>query len=144
MRVRRARLSDAETILAIFKSTPELQGSAEGELVYSRDYVRACIKDKKMCLVLVAEEKKKIAGVLHAETWKRKRFSSLEDVAVIPEYRSKGFGTKLYNYYEKYCKKKGLKTVLAFVRITNKKMQKFCDKRNLMKGYKFYLYEKKI
>jgi GNAT superfamily N-acetyltransferase len=68
----------------------------------------------------------------------------LIDFVILPEFRSKGFGTELYNYYEAHCKKEGLKTIVAMVQETNKKMQNFCDKRGLKKGFKFYCYEKKI
>jgi GNAT superfamily N-acetyltransferase len=142
--IRKARLSDAKTILDVFKSTPELQASTEGEALYSEKYVRACIRDRKTGLVLVVEEDKKIAGVLNAEIKKSRKYSFLMDFVVLPEYRSRGVGARLYDYYENYCRKQGLETIVALVQVRNKDMQRFCGKKGLKKGYEFYMYEKEI
>ncbi len=142
--IRTAQFKDIRKILSVIKNTPELHGSAEGEGIYCEDYVKKCINDKKMSLVLVAEYDKKFAGFLNAEVWKDKKYSFLIDFVILPEFRSMGFGTELYEYYENYCKNKGLKTILALVNVSNIKMQKFCKKLGLEKGYKFYQYEKRI
>ena len=144
MIIRNAQLKDTETILDLLKKTPELQGYGEMDAVYSEDYVVDSIKDKKINLVLVAEENTKIVGLLMAEIWEKKKYSYFVDFVVLPDYRSKGIGTKLYESYEEYCKKKGLKTIIGLVQISNNKMQQFCEKKGYKKGHELYFYEKDI
>ncbi len=93
---------------------------------------------------MVAEQNTKVVGLLMAEIWKEKKYSFFVDFVVLPEYRSKGIGTKLYESYEKHCKKNGLKTIIGLVKTENSNMQRFCEKRGYKKGNKFYLYEKEI
>lgn len=144
MIIRNAELKDTETILDLLKKTPELQGCGEIDALYSEGYVVDSIKDKKINLVLVAEQNTKVVGLLMAEIWKEKKYSFFVDFVVLPEYRSKGIGTKLYESYEKHCKKNGLKTIIGLVKTENSNMQRFCEKRGYKKGNKFYLYEKEI
>lgn len=144
MEIRYAQLKDAKQILDLLVRTPELQGYGEMDAVYSEDYVIDCIKDRKLNLVLVAEEGKKIAGLLIAEIWDKKRYSFFVNFAVLPGYRSKGIGRKLYIMYEKHCKKHKLKTITALVQTGNKAMQKFCKKEGYKRGHKLYFYEKDI
>jgi GNAT superfamily N-acetyltransferase len=144
MKIRNAQLKDAELILKLLRKTPELQGYGEMDAVYSKDYVIDCIKDKKMNLVFVAEENKKVVGLLIAEIWKKKRYSFFLDLVVLPEYRLKGIGTELYQAYETYCKKKDLKTITALVQTTNTNMHKFCEKKGYKKGHALYFFEKDL
>ncbi len=144
MKIRKAVLKDKNQIMKMIMKTPELQGLGEMDSVYSPDYIADSIKDRKRNLALVAEEKGKIVGILLAEMWKKKKYSFFVDIAVLPEYRSKGIGKKLYELYEKECKKQKLKTILGLVQKTNTFMQKFMEKRSYQKGHEFYFYEKSV
>jgi len=144
MKIRRAQSKDSKVILSMLRKTPELQGYGEMDSVYSLDYVVDCIKDKKMNLVLIAQEANKIVGLLIAEIWERKKYSFFVNFVVIPEFQSKRIGTKLYEEYEKYCKKKRLRTITALVQTSNKVMHKFCEKRNFKRGHELYFYEKDL
>ena len=106
MKIRQGQINDVKTILKLLNETPELQGSQEMGSFYSEDYVKSCLKDNKMNLVLVAEQNAKIIGLLIAEIWKEKNYSFFASFVVLPEHRSKGVGTKLYESYENYCKDK--------------------------------------
>ena len=114
------------------------------DAVYSEDYVIDCIKDKNMNLILVAEEDKKIVGLLIAEIWDKKKYSFFVNFVVLHDHRSKGIGTKLYKAYEEHCKKHDLKTITALVQTSNKVMQLFCEKKGYKKGHELYFYEKDI
>ena len=115
MNIRNAQLKDAGQILNLLTKTPELQGYGDRDAVYSKPYVIDGIKDKKMNLILVAEENKRIIGLLTAEMWNKKKHSFLVSFVVLPEYRSRGVGKKLYGLYEKHCKKHGVKTIATLV-----------------------------
>jgi len=142
MKIRKAQLKDTKQILDLLIKTPELQGYGEMDAVYSKDYVVDCIKDEKMNLILVAEEQDKIVGLLIAEIWDGKKYSFFVNFVVLPEYRSKGIGAKLYKLYEEHCEKHGLKTITALVQTSNKIMQQFCEKKKYKKGHNLYFYEK--
>jgi N-acetylglutamate synthase-like GNAT family acetyltransferase len=144
MDIRNAKLKDTEEILNLLIKTPELQGYGEMDAVYSEDYVIDCIEDKNINLILVAEEDDKIVGLLIAEIWDKKKYSFFVNFVVLPDYRSKGIGTKLYQAYEEHCKKHHLKTITALVQRSNKVMQQFCEKKEYKKGHELYFYEKDI
>jgi len=144
MKIRNAQLKDTKEIFKLLIKTPELQGYGEMDAVYSKEYVIDCIRDKKMNLFLVAEDKNEIIGILLAEIWDKKRYSFFVNFVVLPEYRSKGIGTGLYKSYEKYCKKHKLRIITALVQTSNKTMQRFCENKGYKKGHKLYFYEKEF
>jgi len=144
MRIRNAEPKDAKQILDLLLRTPELQGSGEMDAVYSKEYVLDCIEDKKMNLVLIAEEDARMVGLLIAETWDKKKYSFLVNFVVLPDFRSKGIGRELYSNYEERCKKQGLKMIVALVQKTNKRMQEFCQRKGYKKGHEVFFYEKEI
>jgi ribosomal protein S18 acetylase RimI-like enzyme len=142
MIIRKGKLSDSDELLKLLNATPELQPSWEGTL-YTRNWVRATLGGKKEDLVLIAEENGKIAGFLMAEMWGKKNHSFLDDLFVRAEYRKKKIATKLMDEYERICKKEKLKNIMLLTLTTNRRMQKFIEKRGYKKGNKFYIYEKK-
>ena len=145
MVIRNAKLKDTKEIVNLLIKTPELQGGyGEMDPIYSEDYVIDCIKDKNMNLTLVAEENNKIVGLLIAEIWDMKKYSFFVNFVVLPNYRSKGIGKKLYQTYEEYCKKRNLETIIGLVQTSNKIMQQFCEKKGYEKGHELYFYEKNI
>jgi ribosomal protein S18 acetylase RimI-like enzyme len=147
MKIRIARIEDANEILWLLRSTPELQGIENlDESIYSDDFVKASIGDKEMNLVLVAvaEEQDKIQGVLIAEMWQRKGFSFLADLAVHPEYSRKGIGRELYKEYESICGKRNIFKVVGLVQVENTKMKIFCERFGLQKGKCLFYYQKSL
>ena len=143
MKLRKATLKDAESILELLRSTKELQGSFQVDGVYSREFVEDSILDEERNLILVAEEGR-LVGFLLAELWVKKRFSFLTDLVVNQDFRGKGIATHLYLEYESQCRKLGITTINGFVKEGNLVMQKFMINRNFKKGNKLYYYEKTI
>lgn len=143
MIIRKAVLKDANEILHILKTTPELQG-AEGGDIYDKKYVIGAIKKPDRDLVLVAIEENKIIGILMAELWKDKGYSYFCELFVVPEYRKTGVASKLFSEYENILKKLKIKAITAMVLTTNKRMQKWCAKKGIKQCNKMYLYEKEL
>ena len=106
--------------------------------------MRDGINDSRMNLVLVAEEKGKIIGLLIAELWRKRGYSYFSDFVVAPECRSRGTGKELYRHYEDYCKRQGFRTIIALVQVSNENMQGFCKKAGFERGHRFWFYEKGI
>lgn len=143
MKIRRGKLSDAKEILFLLRSTPELQGG-EKEQIYTPDFVRGTITDKNRELILVAEENKRLIGFLSAELWKHKGYSFLSDIFILPKFRDKGVASRLYAKYEKILRRLKIKIITALVLVSNKRMQGWCKKHGIMKGNRFYFYEKRV
>lgn len=141
MKIRQGKPADANEILNLLKTTPQLHG-IQSEQIYSKEYVMDFIKDKKLGLVLVAEENNRVIGFVLAEIWVKKKYSFLSDIAVVPEHRSKGVGKRLYMAYENYCRKKRMNIIVELVQTGNKIMQSFMEKSGFKRGYPFYFYEK--
>ncbi len=146
MRIRVGQLKDIDHILKLLKSSHELRimNKDKEEPLYIKKFVRDYIIDKTNGLVLIAEENAEILGFIFAEIWLKKKYSFLSVVAIRKESRGMGIGEKLYLFYERLCKNKGIKNIITLVRIENKRMQRFSKKMGLLKGEKFYYYEKGI
>jgi len=143
MKIRKGKMSDAKELLRILKETKELNGT-EKEKAYTLKFVKGAITKPDRDLVLIAEENSKMAGFLMAELWKNKGYSFLVEIFVKPEFRKVGIASKLFEEYEKYCRKNNMTFINAMVLVSNKKMQKWCKKHKITKGDKVYFYEKEL
>lgn len=141
MIIRKEKLSDSKELLRLLNVAPELQTSWEGN-TYSKEWVKTAITNKEQDLVLIAEEKAKIAGFILAEMWKKKKYSFLSDLFVRAEYRKKGVAITLMKEYEKICRKERLRRVMLLTTVSNTRMQGFIEKRGIKKEINF-IYMKK-
>lgn len=140
MKIRKATIADAKTILHVLNATPELKPeTTEG---YTLDWLKGCIAARRRYEVLVAEDKKVIAGFLIANIEREEQSATLYALYVAPPYRKRGIAQRLYKTFEAQCKKYRMKTLTALVLIKNKRMQKWCKKHGYKRGKKFYFYEK--
>ena len=145
IKIRLAEIKDWKQILKLLRKTPELQGSGNKiDSEYTKNYVLDSIKNKKANIVLVAEESKKIIGILTAEIFKKKRYSYLTDFAVLPYERHRGVGSLLYKRFEEILKKDKVKTIAGITKINNRAMQIFLKKHKIKLGEKFYFFEKEL
>lgn len=142
MKIRKGKMSDAKEIYRQVCETPELHASEE-ENVYTLDWVKSFLKSKSL-LVLVAEEKSQVAGLLMAELWENQGYAFLSNLVVKPEYQRKGVGSKLYDEFETRCRKLNLKMINYLVISTNDKMQSWSQKHGFKKGKMLCYYEKKL
>lgn len=113
--IRRAKKKDIDSIMKIFNSI----GSEEQKfLAYNNksSLIRQMIRSERHCYVAVYENT--IIGFLR-ESGRPEGFSLLEEIVVLPEYRSKGIATKLLNYYHRAFHKNMAKTNAANYKIIN-------------------------
>jgi ribosomal protein S18 acetylase RimI-like enzyme len=142
MKIRKGRVSDEKALYNLLRDTPELHAAEEDNL-YTTAWVKNFLASKNL-LVLVAEEKKQVVGFIMAELWEKQGYSFLSNIAIVPEFRRQGVGSKLYDAYEAYCKKLKLKCINYLVLATNEKMQNWSEKHGFKKGKMLYYYEKKL
>lgn len=143
MKIRKGRLSDLGEIYEILNRTKELHGRNDNKEEYPKSIIKETLLDKRES-VLIAEEDKKLIGLLIAEVWKKKKYSYLVNVFVKPEYRKKKVASILLKEHENRCKREGMNSLVALVLVDNKKMQSFMKKHNYKKGNKFYYYTKEL
>lgn len=143
MIIRKGKLSDLKELHTLLNQTPQLQGGT-GEEIYSKIWIKSALTDKERELFLIAEEKKEIIGFLSAELWRNKRYSFLIDLFVKPRWREKGIAATLMKTYEKQCRKMKITRIIGLVLTSNKRMQKFIEKKSYRKGGTFYFYEKRL
>jgi ribosomal protein S18 acetylase RimI-like enzyme len=143
MKLRRAKLDDAKSMHKLLNNTEELRASND-ESLYSMNFVIDCIEDTERNVVIVAEIDGELAGFLIAELWKRKKYSYIIDLLVLPKYQGMRVASRILQAYEKYCKILGLSKIVAVVLEDNLKMKRLCGKIRLIKGKKFDYYQKNL
>jgi len=124
-----------------------------------RDFYRYLkeMKEDKVTFLLAVVEQNKIIGFSVVKFFKRLDPSGFDPksctvgVAVHPEYRRRGVGTKLIEYGLKEAKKRGIETAYTSTGIDNIAMQQLAQKLGFTKyavlerdGGKFPRYKRKI
>ncbi len=87
--------------------------------------------DERICLV--AEMDGKLVGYLAGsikgtETWRPVKRTELENMFVMPEFRSKGVGRELVNKFKEWSKEKGVERVLVVAYASNERAIEFYKK----------------
>lgn len=140
--IRKGTLHDLNFLRKIFQMQELMIGG--GDPLNNDFFLKDSLLDRERNIVLIAEAGKKPAGVLYAELWKKKRFSFLGVIAVVPAFRRHGIALNLFRAYEKVCKKLGLKSMVMTVHSNNLTMQKFCRSVGAKKGLSCFYYAKEI
>lgn len=136
LKVRRATINDLTEIQRLnhdlflhdHKFDPALNNhwplSKNGE-----KYFRQAITNNKY-LALVAQSEKKIVGYLVGLIWnpwpsRPVKTAELDNMLVVPNFRGKGVGTTLVNEFIKWCKKRGIKSVVVMAYTGNRRALNF-------------------
>ena len=141
MIIRGARLKDLNQIYSMLNSNKEV--NITKNKVYSKHFVKNTIQDPNSCLI-VAEENKKIIGLLAAALWKKHGISYWDTVIVDKSFRGKGIFTKIYNYYLRILRKNKIPYFWGLVKYNNYKAQKILRKFNIKKQGLCYFYDKEV
>ncbi len=118
IKIRKFKLSDLERIIEIEKvsfSQP-----------WSKDFFKA-LYEKHRDDFLIAELSKKIVGYILGYK-KSKELGSIKTMAVDPNRRRQGIGTKLINFLIKKLKKGGVKKIFLHIRTKNRIANAFYKK----------------
>lgn len=129
-----------ETYSLYYKNIPDTYKKTAKNILPKGTYLNMI--DHQDSLVVVAEINNKVIGMLYAliekseeDDWTNayKRVS-IEEISVLPEFKSQGIGTLLMKEAENWAKGKKIKDLIALVYDFNKKAITFYDKN----GYKPY------
>lgn len=111
MTIREAVPGDENDILLLIQALAEYE-NAPDEVVNTATSLRAHLFEEKICTALVAEIAGKIVGFalwyISYSTWKGKCLY-LEDIFVLPEYRSLRIGSRLFDEVVGIAKSSGVK-----------------------------------
>lgn len=137
MRIRKANLKDLKQLIEIKKNNFQLNDFK----VDLEKYYTCLIQDG---IVIIAEEKGKLIGVVAGEKELQFSHSYIEDGYVAEKYRKRGLGRKLLSVYEEECKKNNIIFISAHVMEENPGALKAMQKAGFKKGKKYFLMEKEI
>src|SRR3989344_1886013 len=141
MKIRIARLKDLNQLYKMLNSYKEVNITKNN--VYSKKFIKDTIQDPNSCLI-VAEENKKIIGLLAAALWKKHGISYWDTVIVDKSFRDKGIFTRIYNYYLKILKKNKTSYFWGLVKHDNHKIQKILKRFKIKKQGLCYFYDKEF
>lgn len=119
--IRIANLDDIEDIYALntelFKVLTELKESLFNPIGFPKGYISVMIRSDNSDYVVI-EDDDKIVGYLLIEkraapidrydSFKKDEFAYIEEIIILPEYRAKGYGTKLIEFATKWAKDRDL------------------------------------
>jgi N-acetylglutamate synthase-like GNAT family acetyltransferase len=134
MKVRKATRKDVKHILKIVSTAKEVE-AYEGNKP-DENFIRTHLSNPYNVML--------VCGSLTAEMWQDKKYAFISTIVVHKETRGRGVGTMLYEAFEKSCKSHHIKAINFLVQTTNKKMQKWSEKKGFFKGHSMYFYEKGI
>jgi len=155
--IRPAKKVDMEGFLNLARAIGEVPGVwGENPRSDFYGYLKE-VKEDKVTFLLAVVEQNKIVGFSVVKFFKRLDPSGFDPkscivgVAVHPDYRRRGIGTKLIEYGLEEAKKRGIETAYTSTGIDNIAMQQLAQKLGFTKyavlerdGWKFPRYKRKI
>ncbi|MBR9706608.1 GNAT family N-acetyltransferase [Candidatus Pacearchaeota archaeon] len=139
--LRDARKKDAQEILELFNSDPNIAGNNENREEYDIEDIKDYIK-KDVSKMIVYEEDKIIVAALLAQFWKN--YIYINSLIVKKQHQGQGLGQKLLAHIEQLAKQEQKCQIEIEVIITNKRMQKLVEKTGYKKQKLIAFYSKKL
>lgn len=125
IRVTRGRPGDVEALYRLYspeKAVSDIAG------LHTRERFRALVRSRED-LLLVARRGKAVAGALDAEFYPESGFSYFANLVVAKNERRKGVAGLLLDEYERFCRKKGIRSIVTLVYDWNKSMRRLMERR---------------
>jgi ribosomal protein S18 acetylase RimI-like enzyme len=111
VKIRKGRVEDARTLVALY---------ARERAVSDFDGLHTAARFQHLArsrqdILLVAERAGRVIGALDAEVYAETHFSYFANIVVAPKHRRQGVGRTLMEHYERICRKRRIRTILALV-----------------------------
>ncbi|MBI3559604.1 GNAT family N-acetyltransferase [Candidatus Gottesmanbacteria bacterium] len=139
--IRKPTAEDAPTMCQWGRSTRELLVRQNGDW-YSIKGLREWIRNPGSDVLLVAESNSELVGMCLVSVLHEWAYCSA--LFVYKGYRGKGTGTKLLEEAMKHVRARGVHLFAFFVEEDNVDAQKFYEKLDFRKGFKFVWMDKKL
>lgn len=150
VKIRKARQSDTEHIVALWKEFMDFHRQYDAHFTRSRyghmkfkDFVSKKISARN-ALVLVAQVNRRVVGHIIAcidpypPVFVEKRYGAIYDLMVDSRFRRRGIGRRLLSETRKWFRKKGIKRIELSVAVTNPLAMRFWNRV----GFKTYIERK--
>lgn len=141
MVIRKMKIKDVVQVVDLGKDMPESQFS-EDDVFWSPATLKKWIKARDGIL-LVVEDKKKVIGFALSFFSRSTGVVELEDIFVVPKYRSAGVGTSLIQELIKIAKNRGGTYLYLLVKSNNKKAIHFYQKF-FNEGFQFTVFSTEL
>ena len=133
MKIRNARLFDANIIFDIGNSVKEFKVSDKASSFWSREILKNCVNSKTDFL-LIAEDNKDIIGFIIANYNPNFKKAIIENIFVKPEFKDRDIGKRLLKFLLDKLKKIKCEYVCALVDTNGKPAINFYLKEGFNKG----------
>lgn len=141
-KIRAMKEDDIEAALRLGMRTPELHDHQEPSYL-SYETLRGLIQSEHDT-VLALVEGKKLLGFALCTYHPLTKEAYLQDMVVVSEYRSKGWGKELTKAILENLREKGAVSIWALVRDTNGGMKRFLKRQHFEEGNNFTLMERDL
>jgi len=132
MSIRKAKKEDIESIVKLLYHL----FTQEKEFIFNKKLhkkaLKKIIQDKNIGEIFLIIKNKKVVGCVNIlysiSTALGSKVAFLEDMIILPQYRSKSLGTKLLKYTINYLRKKRIKRITLLTDKDNYQAQRFYEK----------------
>ena len=131
--------SDADEIFSITKKVPELWASSEIEVI-SKGQILYNIKSDNYLTLKAIDKNNKLLGFILCDL--NFDYLYVDFLAVNPEFRESGIGTKLLEKAIEKARKMGVYSICCFVNPRFEKTIDFWKKKGFKEGHKFIYFYK--
>ncbi|MDO9399427.1 MAG: GNAT family N-acetyltransferase [bacterium] len=139
MKIREATINDIDEIHSLGNTVNEFSVSDEVVIFWPKHILHNCIKSQTDYL-LIAKEKEKIIGFIIINNSLVFKKTIIENIYILPQFRKKGFGTKLLNMAIKKIKTTGCEYICLLT--NNYEAIKFYESNSFEKGKDFVWLDK--
>jgi ribosomal protein S18 acetylase RimI-like enzyme len=136
MKIREAKIIDAEKIYQLGKNISEFTVSDETVVFWPIGILKNCIKSKSDWII-VAEDADEILGFIIINNSTVFKKAIIENIFIAVDHRNKGLAKKLLLFALNKIKASGCEYVCALAGERNKKAMNFYIKRGFQEGEKF-------
>ena len=140
MKIRKAKLKDANQIYKLMIKNKELENSVN---YFNKNFLNILIKEKNFLLV-ICKEKNKIIGLLGSILFEKRSTAYLDSIFLDKKFRGRGFGRILYEYYIDYLKKNNIKYFWTFIENNDYTLQEINKHFGMKKRGLYYMYDKNL
>ncbi|MDY6820428.1 MAG: GNAT family N-acetyltransferase [Deferribacterota bacterium] len=139
--IRLATVSDLDNIVELHLKLLAFEGEFEGDRK-NIEWAYKNIINSENSFIVVIELDKKIIGMCSLQTListiEGGNICYIEDVYIEKDYRTFGYGIKLMEFVENFCKKLNYKRIQLLCKIDNNRAVKFYERLGFSKFKRFF------
>lgn len=131
--------ADVPAVAALGRTAPELKTNDDDEF-WSEELLKDWVAGDDVMLVVEADGK--VAGFMLTQIHAATKAGYLSDIAIDPELRGQGIGSRLLEMVLARLKERGIEYVYGLTKVENEKIHGLMRKFGFTQGNAFYWFEK--